>query len=88
MKKVRYKTDQNNPQVRAYKNAVERGKQNHHVLPRGGDWVVKKAGAQRASQVFDTQREAIEYGRSVAINNGTALFVHGVDGRIRDRKDY
>jgi len=86
MKKIRYQTNQNHPQVKAYKAAVEKGKHNHHVLHREGEWVVKKAGSTRASQVFSTQKEAINYGSSVAKNSGTALFVHGVDGKIRDRK--
>lgn len=83
-----YKTNQKNPQVREYRNAVERGMQSHHVLPRDGSWVVKRAGSPRASQIFSTQKEAENYGRSVSQNQGTTLFIHGTNGRIRDRKDY
>lgn len=88
MKKVIYKTDQNNPAVRAYKEAVENGKKNQHVLPRGSKWVVKRADSEKASQAFGTQQEAKSYAESIAQNQGTAVFVHGVDGRIRDRRDY
>jgi len=83
MKKVFYKTNQNNPAVRAYKEAVENGKKNQHVLPRGNEWVVKRADSERA-QVFGTQQEATSYAESIAQNQGTTVFVHGVDGRIRD----
>ncbi|MDO8429711.1 MAG: DUF2188 domain-containing protein [Candidatus Daviesbacteria bacterium] len=88
MKKILYKTNQNNPTIKAYKEAIEKGMQNHHVLPRGDEWIVKKAGSSRASQVFSTQKEAANYGKLVAQNNGTALFIHRSDGKIRERKDY
>lgn len=88
MKKVLYKTNQNNPVVRAYKKAVESGKKNQHVLPKGNEWVVKRADSERASQVFDTQQEATSYAESIARSQGTAVFVHGIDGRIRDVRDY
>jgi len=88
MKKTLYKTDQNNPSVKAYKEAVKKGMENQHVLPRGNDWIVKRAGAERATQIFDTQKEATVYAKSIAQNQGTAVFVHGMDGRIKDRRDY
>ncbi len=88
MQKIRYKTDQHNPQVRAYKDAVEKGKQNHHVLPRNGEWVVKKAGSQTTNRVFNTQQEAVIYGNAIARSAGTALFIHDLDGKISDRKDF
>lgn len=88
MRKITLKTNQNNPVVRAYKNAVERGKKNQHVLPRDSDWIVKCAGSERASKTYNTQTRAIQYAKSVAQNQGTSVFVHGLDGRIIDRKDY
>lgn len=88
MNKILYKTNQNNPQIKEYKEAVEKGKQNYHVLARGNEWIVKRAGASKPTQVFDTQNEAASYARSISKDQGTALFIHGVDGRIIDRKDY
>lgn len=88
MKKIFYKTNQSNPTIVAYKQAVEEGKKNQHVLPRGNEWVVKRADSQRASQVFGTQQEATSYAKSIAQSQGTAVFVHGSDGRIRDTRDY
>ena len=88
MRKIPLKTNQNNPRIQEYKEAVERGKQNQHVLPRGKAWVVKRAGAEKVSQIFDTQREASDYAHSLAKNHGTAVFIHGSNGRIRERKDY
>lgn len=88
MKKIPYKTDQNHPQIKEYKQAVEKGRTNQHVLPKDGSWVIKKASALKATKIFGTQREAIQYGETIAKNQGTALFIHGEDGRIRDRKDF
>jgi hypothetical protein len=88
MKRVTLKTNQNNPVIRAYKDAVERGRKNQHVLPRASGWIVKRAGSERASKIFSTQTKATEYAKSVAQTQGTSVFVHGSDGRIRDRRDY
>ena len=88
MNKILYKTNQNNPQIREYKEAIEKGKQNYHVLSRDKEWIVKKAGSSKPTQVFGTQNEATNFAKSVSQNQGTALFIHGADGRIIDRKDY
>lgn len=87
MKKIPYKTDQNNPAVRAYVEAVKRGKKNKHVLPKGNGWVVRSLTSDEVSQIFTTQKEAADYAHLVA-TAGTAVFIHGSDGHIRDRKDY
>lgn len=88
MKKIFYKTNQSNPTIVAYKQALEKGMKNQHVLPKGNEWVVKRADSQRASQVFGTQQEATSYAESIAQSQGTAVFVHGSDGRIRDTRGY
>lgn len=59
-----------------------------HVVPNGGKWAVRRAGAERASGVYSTQKEAIARGRELAKNQGTELYVHGEDGRIRERNTY
>jgi hypothetical protein len=63
-------------------------KPGQHVVPNGGKWSVRRAGASRASGTFGTQQEAIARGREVARNQGTELFIHGRDGRIRERDSY
>ena len=88
MNKIIYKTNQNHPQIKEYKEAVERGKQNYHVLSRGDEWIVKRAGSSKPTQIFETQSEAADYAKSLSRNQGTTLFIHGIDGRIIDRKDY
>lgn len=87
MKKIPYKTNQNNPTILAYKEAVEKGKKDQHILPHDDGWVVKNLLSGKPSQTFGTQQEATKYAQSI-VTSGTALFIHGVDGRIIDRKDY
>jgi uncharacterized protein YdaT len=59
-----------------------------HVVPNGAKWAVRRAGAGRASGVFSTQKEAIARGRELAMSQGTELYVHGQDGRIRERSSF
>ena len=58
-----------------------------HVVPNKGSWVVKRAGASRASSTHNTQAEAIQAAAKIARNQRTDVYVHGRDGRIRERKD-
>jgi uncharacterized protein DUF2188 len=60
-------------------------KKSQHVVPSGGKWKVRTAGASRASGTFETQQEAINRAREKARRDGTELYIHGRDGRIRDR---
>lgn len=59
-----------------------------HVVPQGGKWKVVRSGASRASGTFDTQKEAVERARKLAKDQGAELYIHGEDGRIRDRSSY
>lgn len=88
MKKIVYKTNQNNPVVRAYKEAVERGKKNQHVVPYNGEWAVRGAGNNRVTSVHQTQGAAIEAARDIAINRKSEVIIHRSDGTIRDRDSY
>lgn len=59
-----------------------------HVMPNGKGWSVVKAGAARASSRHDTQEAAIAAARKVAMNQKTELYIHGTDGRIRERRSF
>lgn len=60
-----------------------------HVTPRkDGKWNVRRAGADRASSVHDTQKGAIKQGRTQARSNQSELRIHGKDGKIRDSDSY
>lgn len=61
---------------------------NQHVVPSNGRWGVKGAGNSRMTSYHDTQAEAIVRARDISINQGSELFIHGRDGRIRERNSY
>jgi uncharacterized protein YdaT len=63
-------------------------KKGQHVVPNGGKWSVRRAGASRASGTFDTQREAVDKAKDLAKRQETELYIHGRDGRIRERNSY
>lgn len=55
----------------------------HRVLPRGGEWAVKRDGDTKASRIFTTKAEAEKFARVTSRNQGTELQIHGRDGRIQ-----
>lgn len=64
-------------------------KKSQHVVKDGDGWAVKKGGgAGKATKHFDTQKEAIEYGRKIAQNQKAEFYVHGKDGKIREKDSY
>lgn len=63
-------------------------KKGQHVAPRGDGWSVRRTGASRASGTYETQGEAIQRARDIARSEGTELYIHGRDGRIRERNSY
>lgn len=63
-------------------------KSNHHVVPHDNGWAVRRENSDRASHVYQTQREAIDSGRNISRNQGTELFIHGKDGQIRERDSH
>ena len=87
MKKTILKTNQNDPQIKAYKEAVEKGKKSQHVVPNNGGWVII-GGDREKPAIFGTQQEAITKAKSIAQNQGTAVYIHGMDGRIRETESY
>lgn len=63
-------------------------KRNQHIVRHSDGWAVRGAGSERATSVHSTQREAIDAGRRIAQTQKTELFVHGRDGRIRERDSF
>ena len=88
MKKTILKTNQNDPQIKAYKEAVERGKKSQHVVPNNGGWAIISGATEKYDTTFGTQQEAVERAKSIARNAGTAVYIHGADGKIRARESY
>lgn len=64
-------------------------KNSQHVVRNSkGGWDVKKSGSSKATRNFNTQDEAIEWGKNVAKNQKSELYIHGKDGKIRDKNSY
>ena len=63
-------------------------KKNQHVVPHSGGWAVNCEGNARASSVHTTRSAAEAAARQSAIRTGSEVFMHGRDGRIRERNTY
>jgi hypothetical protein len=62
---------------------------NIHVTHRSdGSWAVIGEGDSRASSLHDTQRDAIEAARGIAINNESELVIHDRNNLIRDKDSF
>lgn len=63
-------------------------KQAQHVVPSERGWSVRRSGSARASSLHETQQEAIDAGTVLARKQRTELYIHGPDGRIRERNSF
>jgi hypothetical protein len=61
------------------------GRKERHVVhnPQGG-WDSKRENAERASKHFETKKEAMDWSRAKARNEGSELIPHGMDGKIQN----
>ena len=58
----------------------------YHLVKRSdGKWEVKFAGGQKAIKLFDTQKEAVEYSKQMAKNQGGSMLVHNSKGANKGR---
>lgn len=63
-------------------------RRSQHVVRSPSGWSVRKSGAPRVTRTFETQEEAIEVARDYARKQRTELFIHGKDGRVREKTSY
>lgn len=61
---------------------------NQYVVRYGERWGVRGEGNERLSRAFDTQADAISYGRDRAISEGSELRIQGRDARFREAWSY
>lgn len=59
-----------------------------HVVLHEGRWSVRTAGSSKASSTHATQAEAVRAATEIARKLKTELYIHGADGRIRERNSY
>ncbi|WP_341484300.1 DUF2188 domain-containing protein [Chelativorans petroleitrophicus] len=63
-------------------------KRDNTWCPAAAGGVSRTAGASRASGTYATQQEAIDVARERARREGVELYIHGRDGRNRERSSY
>jgi hypothetical protein len=63
-------------------------KKDQHVVPHAGQWAVKGEKNEKATKVVETQAEAIEIARRIAINQQSEVVIHRPNGKIRDKNSY
>ncbi|EKZ2425074.1 DUF2188 domain-containing protein [Escherichia coli] len=61
---------------------------NQHVVQRENGWAVRGEGNTRDTSHHSTQREAFESAREIAQRQRSEVFIHGTDGKIRERNTY
>jgi hypothetical protein len=61
---------------------------NIHIVKNDKQWSVKSEGSTRAIKNFETQKEAIVFGKSQARNQHSELLIHYTNGKIRERNSY
>jgi uncharacterized protein YdaT len=59
-----------------------------HVTPHPDGWQVKAETAKKATQVFPTQKEAIDKATEIAKNQQSEVVIHRKDGTIRNKNSY
>ena len=64
-------------------------KKNIHVSKnRDGKWKAQTENTVRAAGIFETQKEAIKFATDIAKSRQVELFIHGRDGKIRERNSF
>lgn len=61
----------------------------YHVVPSGDEWAVKKQGAEQASRVAATQKEAIDHAETFARRQAPSrVVIHREDGAISEQRSF
>ena len=87
-KKVAKKVEKKKVEKKVIKEPPEKEyARTYHVVKRkeDGKWEVKFAYGQKAIKLFDTQKEALEYSKKMAKNQGGSLLVHNSKGANKGR---
>ncbi|MDG5788826.1 DUF2188 domain-containing protein [Evansella sp. AB-P1] len=59
-----------------------------HVVPHSDGWAIKREDSERASYVYETQKEALKKAQSIASNQKTRLIIHRQDGSIERQQNF
>jgi hypothetical protein len=61
---------------------------NQHVVPHGDQWAARGEGNAKVTRLYETQRAAIDDVREIARHQQNEVFLHGQNGRTRERNTY
>jgi hypothetical protein len=61
---------------------------NQHVVKRDDGWAVRGAGNTRDTSHHETQGDAIDAARDIAINKRSDVVIHRRTGEFRERDSY
>lgn len=64
------------------------GGKNQYVVRNGDGWGVRGEGNSKLTRSFETQKEAIAFGRDVARNQEAELRIQGRDAKFREGWSY
>ena len=63
-------------------------RKNQYIVKSGNRWGVRGEGNERLTKICETQREAIDFGRDIARNQGSELRIQGKDAKFREAWSY
>ncbi len=61
---------------------------NQHVVKTPEGWGIRGENNVKITKNFDTQEQAFQKAREIAINQQSEVFIHGENGKIRERNSY
>ncbi len=73
--------DQNDPQIREYAEAVERGRKSIHIFRNGDGWKVKRIEDEEG-KFFTSKEDAMVYARENIEDKSGTIFIHGENGLV------
>ena len=57
---------------------------NEHVVPKNKKWAVRREGSEKASKLFVTQSEAMNYAGNIAKKDDVSMVVHKHNGEFKN----
>ena len=61
---------------------------NQHVVKTSNGWGVRGDNNSKITINYDTQKEAFNRAREIAINQKSEVLIHGENGKIREKNSY
>lgn len=61
---------------------------NQHVVKTPNGWGVRGDNNLKITQNYDTQKDAFNRAREIAINQKSEVLIHGENGKIREKNSY